>query len=157
MAVCPKSRANDETKVPADFVRSSVTLPLRSPRPSVRVRPLPTKIAGQCRDRTAESLPAFFAPRSSLSAEVEARQSADGWNLNSMGARHEAEGRRNNASDSSDGWKGPRVKGAERIHIKAHFFQVIEASTDMGELLLGVAKDSVALALDRLRSDKQTT
>lgn len=49
------------------------------------------------------------------------------------------------------------VEGAERIHVKARFFQVIEASTALGDLLLGVPKDSVALVVDRLRSGEQPT
>jgi hypothetical protein len=44
------------------------------------------------------------------------------------------------------------VVGRERMHVKAGFFQVIEATTDRGDLRMAVPKDSVALVVNHLRS-----
>src|SRR5262249_12960788 len=40
------------------------------------------------------------------------------------------------------------VEGAEKAHLKAHFFRVIEAATESGDLALAVPKDSVALVIE---------
>jgi hypothetical protein len=41
------------------------------------------------------------------------------------------------------------------MYVKPGFFQVIEATTDRGDLLLAVPKDSVALVVNRLRADAE--
>jgi hypothetical protein len=45
------------------------------------------------------------------------------------------------------------VEGSEELHVKARFFQIIEATSDDGDLLLGVPRDSVALVVERLTGD----
>jgi hypothetical protein len=45
------------------------------------------------------------------------------------------------------------VKGAETLHLKARFFQVIETTCDHGDLRLGVPRDSAPLVVERIKAD----
>jgi hypothetical protein len=44
------------------------------------------------------------------------------------------------------------VEGSEKMRLKARIFQVIEVATGLGNVALGVPRDSVAIVEERLRA-----